>query len=184
MTGLRIYRRILVGLAVVLLVCAVKNYLAVLLTGTRWCAYLCPSAFEWAFYPGIWPLEHWFALQRWLLGSAQRLGEHWFSDPWALTTRLVAAPILEEVLYRGPLYLARRYSRSRLWWLAGGLLVLLFAFGHGRSGVALLPLLTLGVYNLWLVAATRRLWPAIALHFLYNFFFTSVLLYGALWASD
>ena len=44
--------------------------------------------------------------------------------------------------------------------------------------------MVLGTYNLWLVANTKRLWPAIALHFLYNFFVMSTVLYRSVWTSD
>lgn len=176
--------RVLMGFSLILLICAVKNYLAFFISGTAWCPYLCPSAFEWAFL-GEWPgLKQLFMLQQWLLSASQALAERYFFDRWDMLTRLLGAPVIEEILYRGPLYLSKRYCQRTAWWLAGALLAVLFALSHERSGVALLPILALGVYNLWLVAKTGRLWPAIVLHFLYNFFFSSLLFYQSLWASD
>lgn len=105
------FRQILIGLAIVLLVCAAKNYLAVLVSGTRWCPYLCPSAFEWQFLDTAPPvLEQLFKIQRWLLSSVQSLANPFFTDPWGLTSRLLAAPVIEEFLYRGPLYLTRMHN--------------------------------------------------------------------------
>ena len=34
--------------------------------------------------------------------------------------------------------------------------------------------------SLWLIATTGRFWPSVALHFLHNFFFSSVLVYQSL----
>ncbi len=178
-------RRVLLGLAIVLLFCAVKNYIAFLARGSAWCPYLCPSSFGWHVLDDApLGLRQLFAAQRWLLLSSRDLIDQVFVAPAGLITRLVAAPVIEEIIYRGPMYLTRRYASRPLWWLFGIILVLLFALSHGRSGIGMLPLLVLGAYNLWLVAATRRLWPAVMLHFLYNFFFASMPLYQSLWASD
>ena len=46
MSAWQIVRRILVGLSVVLLIYALKNYLAFLFSDSPWCRYLCPSVFD------------------------------------------------------------------------------------------------------------------------------------------
>jgi membrane protease YdiL (CAAX protease family) len=185
MSGLQILRHVLVGLALVLLAYALKNYLTVALVGTRWCGPLCPSWFEWSAVEQAPPgLRQVLIAQQWLLSSSQSLVNRWIADPWCLVSGLLVAPVVEEFLYRGPMYLARAHSARPVWWLAGILLAVAFALSHGRSGIALLPLVTLGVYNLWLVAVTRRLWPAVLLHQLNNLFFTSVLLYHSFWTGD
>jgi len=94
------------------------------------------------------------------------------------------APVLEEGLYRGPLYLFRKWSEHPLWWAAALVLTLLFALSHTRAGLALLPLLTLGMASVWLVARTRKFWPSIALHFCYNFFLLSVTVFQSLYWVD
>jgi membrane protease YdiL (CAAX protease family) len=185
MSRLQIFRRILVGLSLVLLVYAIKNYLAFLLTGTAWCRYLCPSVFEWLAVDEAPPVfREIFIAQQWVQSSLQSLADRWIADPWELVSGLLLAPVVEECIYRGPLYLARKHSGRVAWWLIGILWTCVFALSHGRSGIALLPLVALGVYNLWLVAVTRRLWPAILLHGLNNFFFISVLLYHSFWTGD
>jgi membrane protease YdiL (CAAX protease family) len=180
----QIWHRILLALAVVLLACAVKNYAVFLIRGTAACPYLCPSSLGpdfWTDLPGLGALyraQH--ALMGWLRGLDPEFG----GGHWHLVTRLISAPVVEELIYRGPPYLLRRYSRHPAWWVGASLLAVLFALAHGRGGVALLPLLVLGMANVWLVASTGRFWPALGLHVLYNFFFTSVLLSRAVWASD
>lgn len=177
-------QRVLIGLSLVMLVCAIKNYIAYLVSGTVWCAYLCPSLFEWQLLGDMAGVDALFTAQKWLLALFQGAVDHYVVDPWRLASGLIAAPVVEELIYRGPLYLTRRYARHPAWWLVGLVLIALFVLSHGRNGIALMPLLALGGYNLWLVASTRRLWPAISLHFLYNFIITSVLIYQSLWAAD
>jgi len=177
-------RTVLIGLAVILLLCALKNYVAFMVRGTAWCQYLCPSVFERQLVGDFTGLEQLFILQGWLRSSSQELFNHIFMDRWSVFGALIAAPVIEEVIYRGPMYLARSHSRHPVWWLTGLAVTILFALSHGRTGVALLPLLALGAYNLWLVASTRCIWPAFLLHFLYNFIFFSLDIYQSIWASD
>lgn len=179
-----IWQRILVVLALVLLLCGAKNYLIFLARGTAWCPYVCPSAFGPQLLATLAPLQAFFELQWNLLEHLRGLAAFYLNDHWGIATRLVAAPLIEESLYRGPPFLLRRHSRRSWWWIGGLLLALLFALAHGRGGAALLPLFGLGAGGLWLIATTRRFWPAVMVHFLYNVYFTSVLLAGSLWASD
>lgn len=184
MTRTQIFRMILIALALVLLTCAAKNYLTFFLRGGPLCPLLCPSTFRWRALDEVFGLGHLFRLQEWLMVFSHAQIGQFIADPWNLFGKLALAPVVEEVIYRGPLYLTRSRSRSPGWWIAAGLLVLLFALSHGRVGVALLPLLVLGALSVWLVSRTGRLWPSVVLHFLNNFFFTSVLLYQAQWMSD
>ncbi len=184
MTNSQIYQHILIGFAVVLLFCAIKSYLAFLVIDTAWCNYLCPSAFGFNLAFDAPELEQLFMMQRQLLSSLQMFVKNYINDPWNLVTYLIIAPVIEEVIYRGPMYLTRHKSNRLIWWFIGITLVCMFALSHGRSGVALLPVITLGTYNLWLVRKTDYLWPSISLHFLYNFFFFSAMLYQSPWISN
>lgn len=179
-----VWLRVLVSLSLVLLACAARNYLTFFARGTPLCPYLCPSLLgaESAFdYPFVGAL---YSAQRWLLDGLQAMVTSWTGDPFRLATGLLFAPLLEEVVYRGPMYLSRRMSTRYLWWFAGLLSTAVFTLSHGRSGLALLPLAVLGVCSLWLIARTQRFWPSLALHFLFNFFATSLVVYQSLWASD
>ena len=176
--------RILAALSLAFLSCGLKNYLAVLVAATALCPYLCPSLM------GIDPafdlplLAAWFSAQAGLLEWLQYGSGLLVRDPHQLATTLLFAPVLEEVIYRGPMYLARGLAQGVWWWSLGLLATVVFALSHGRGGLALLPLLVLGTCSLWLIATTRRFWPSLALHLLYNFFFTSVTLYQSLLLGD
>jgi len=183
--GLRaIWLRIFALFAVVVLACAVKNYLAFLLRDSALCTYLCPSVLGPRFYDVFPPAQHLFAFQAWSQEQLQRLPELLMTDTYKLGTSLLFAPLIEEAIYRGPLYLTRRFADRWAWWTGGVVLAVLFALSHGRGGLILIPLVVLGVCGVWLIASTRRFWPAVALHFLYNFFFSSVQVYQSLWISD
>lgn len=166
------------------MVCGLKNYLVFLISGTSLCPYLCPSALggDPTFsYPVIREI---FAIQSWLQAKLQWLPDLIARDPYKLATLWIFAPVVEEAVYRGPMYLSRHRATSPTWWVLGVLLAVVFAFGHGRSGLALVPLFVLGVGSLWLIAITQRFWPSVALHFLHNFFFASVTVLQSLWVAD
>jgi membrane protease YdiL (CAAX protease family) len=119
-----------------------------------------------------------------VLEQSQALADALFLDPWNLTATLLFAPVYEELIFRGPMFLGRKLVPKYLWWSMGIGLAALFALSHGRNGLAMLPLFVLGICGLWLIAATQRFWPAIALHFLHNFFFSSALVYHSLSFGD
>ena len=175
---------VLSSLAVVLLSCALKNYLSYLVSGTALCPYLCPSVFGRDVFDIAPGLDQWFEFQAWLQTGLQQLADEINRDPYRLASAWIVAPVLEECVYRGPLYVLRRHAGTPWWWLLGIVLVVLFALSHARTGLALLPLLVLGVCSLALIATTGRFWPSIALHFLQNFFFASVGLFQSLWIAD
>ena len=175
---------ILITFAVVVLSCGLKNYLSYLVNGTALCPYLCPSWFARDDLGTILVLGQLFEAQAGIQTVLQGWANQVWSDSWNLTTFLLIAPLVEEVIYRGPLYLGRRWNNTSLWWFCGTLFSIVFALSHGRSGLALLPLFVLGMGSLWLIAATQRFWPSIVLHVLHNFFFTSAIIYQSLWVGD
>ena len=176
--------RVLACLAVVILACGLKNYMIAAVSGTSLCPYLCSSVFEvdLVFFAPF--LNTFFETQVWLLEKSQGIVDLVLTDKWRLATSLLFAPVFEELIYRGPLFLTLGMLRRSLWWFTGTVLTLVFALSHGRSGLALLPLMILGICSLWLIATSRRFWPSIVLHFLHNFFFSSVLVYQSLWIND
>jgi membrane protease YdiL (CAAX protease family) len=173
----RIWLYVLACLGVVIVSCALKNYLAVAIGGTGLCPYLCPSVFPTELFFSFPLLETFFEAQRWTQEKSQDLVHSLFADPWNLTASLVFSPVYEELVFRGPMFLARGRANHFLWWFSGILLAALFALSHGRNGLALLPLFLLGICGLWLIAATHRFWPSVALHSLHNFFFSSAYIY-------
>ena len=179
-----IWFRILACLALVVLVCGLKNYLVVMVSGTALCPYLCSSVFDVDLSFDITILQQLFAAQIWVLEKLQGIVSFVIIDNRNLATSLLFAPVVEELIYRGPLFLSKGLLPNSLWWLIGIGLTIVFALSHGRNGLALLPLVILGVCSLWLISSTQRFWPSIVLHFLHNFFFSSILLYQSLWISD
>ncbi len=176
--------RILACLAIVVLTCGLKNYLIVIVSGTALCPYLCSSVLGLDLFFDIPILEQLLEVQTWALEKLQSTTNLFLIDKWSLATSLIFAPLVEELIYRGPLFLTKKILPNSLWWLIGAGLTLVFALSHGRNGLALLPLITLGICSLWLISTTQRFWPSIVLHFTHNFFFSSVLVYQSLWISD
>jgi membrane protease YdiL (CAAX protease family) len=179
-----IWLRVLACLAVVVLSCGLKNYLIVIISGTALCPYLCSSVFGVDLFFSFPFIGQLFQAQIWILEKLQSIIDLILLDRWKLATSFVFAPVFEELMYRGPLYLTRRVVNIFLWWLMGMVLSLAFALSHGRNGLALFPLIMLGICSLWLISTTHRFWPSIALHFLHNFFFLSILIYQSLSVSD
>ncbi len=179
-----IWPRVLACLAVVVIACGVKNYLSVLVSGTALCPYLCPSVFSTEMLFSFPLLELVLDAQRWAQERVQAVAGLLFADRWNLTTSLLLAPIVEELVFRGPMFLTRGLMQNTTWWLLGTVLAILFALSHGRTGLAVLPLFVFGICSLWLIAKTQRFWPCLALHFLHNFFFSSALVYQSLLGSD
>jgi membrane protease YdiL (CAAX protease family) len=179
-----IWYRVLACLAVVVLACALKNYLIAIISGTALCPYLCSSLFGVDIFFSFPLLGQLFQVQIWVLEKLQSIIDLILTDRWKVATSFVFAPVVEELIYRGPLFLSRRVSSNFLWWLMGIGLSVLFALSHGRNGLALFPLISLSICSLWLISNTRHIWPSIMLHFLHNFFFLSILVYQSMMVSD
>jgi membrane protease YdiL (CAAX protease family) len=175
---------ILVCFAIATLVCAAKNYLSVSLLGTPVCGLLCPSVFGNRALDLPASLDWLFGLQVGTEAHLQNIFDAWLHDRYLLMTGLVVAPVLEEGIYRGPLYLLRKWSDHPLWWLGALLTTVLFALSHSVALLALIPLATLGFVSAWLIARTGKFWRSLTLHFFYNFFLLSVTLYQSLYWMD
>jgi len=176
---------ILLCLAIVLLSCGLKNYLIYFLNGTVYCQYLCPSPFGREVFGQPDFVNLFYRLHSAIVEASQHLlNTLSINDKHQLFSLLVVIPLIEETIYRGPLYLLRKYSDSLLWWLGGIILVIQFTLSHDRSGLALLPIFVLGLCSCWLIMTTRKFWPSLTLHFLYNFYFMSITLYQVmLWGE-
>jgi membrane protease YdiL (CAAX protease family) len=180
----RIWLYVLACLGVVVISCGFKNYLAVIVRGTDLCPYLCPSVFPTELFFALPLLESLFEAQRWAQVESQDLVSVVFGDRWNLMSSLVFSPVYEELVFRGPMFLVRGYLPGFLWWFLGIALAAAFALSHGRNGLALLPLLVLGIGGLWLITLTHRFWPTVALHVLHNFFFSSAYVYQSMLVSE
>ena len=184
MTLTETWKYVFVCLAVVILTVARKNYLVYLFADTTLCVYLCPSMFSARPFAPPVPLGWLFTLQIWIQENTQAGFDALLPDQFCLFTALVGAPLIEEGLYRGPLYLTKAYSRRWVWWSAALVLSAVFALSHARMGLSLLPLFLLGTSAAWLIMKTDRFWPSLALHALFNFYFSSIRLCPFLGLSD
>lgn len=91
------------------------------------------------------------------------------SDPVLLTlmvvAAVVAAPICEEIVFRGYFYAACKKFAGP--WAAGACSALVFAAAHG-SVVALLPLFVFGCVLAFVYEKTGSIWAPISVHFCFN----------------
>jgi membrane protease YdiL (CAAX protease family) len=78
---------------------------------------------------------------------------------------VVAAPICEEIVFRGYLYSASKHFTGP--WVAGICSALVFSATHG-SLAPLLPLFILGCVLAFIYQKTGSLWAPIAVHFCFN----------------
>jgi membrane protease YdiL (CAAX protease family) len=91
------------------------------------------------------------------------------TDPLTLwlmaAAAVVAAPLCEEIVFRGYLYgAAKRFTGP---WVAGFFSALVFSAVHG-SLVALLPLFVFGCLLAYVYEKTGSIWAPIAIHFCFN----------------
>lgn len=78
---------------------------------------------------------------------------------------VVAAPLCEEIVFRGYLYsAAKRFAGP---WVGGFCSALVFASAHG-SLAALLPLFVFGCVLVFIYEKTGSLWASVAVHFCFN----------------
>ena len=99
-----VWKKILLCFSVVVLLCALKNYLIYFSFGTISCEFLCPSVFGRSSYTPPALLSSVFNFQVWLGQSAQQFFNLVVTDKSKLFSALVAAPLVEECMYRGPLF--------------------------------------------------------------------------------
>ena len=120
----------------------------------------------------MYALPWWLLIfYEWTIGSTGWIYETiggYFYDPYYFLRPLVLAPILEELLYRGPLWVLGRHARERWWMLLAVLIGIVFAFGHPRGLGFLVPIFGLGISTAWVIRQTGRLWLAMAFHSVYN----------------
>lgn len=103
---------------------------------------------------------------------ARLFGAGWVGLTLSMVLVVIIGPMVEELIFRGVLLSAFEGVLAGRWeaagpWIASGLTSLVFAAYH-FSAWLFLPTFVLGVTLGWLTQSRRGLWPAIALHALYN----------------
>jgi membrane protease YdiL (CAAX protease family) len=181
---LTVWKYIFLCFAIVILSCAFRNYITRAIYTSPLCYYFCPSSFgnDLIVLPVF--LKKIFTFQAWFLKAGQRYFCSISSCSWLLVSNLFIATVVEEIMYRGPLFVLRKSIGTLTWWLLAFFLAILFSLSHGFSGLSFLPVFILGIASAWLIRKTARFWPCLALHFLYNFQVTSAQVYQALFWGD
>ena len=180
----RLWVCILLCFSVTMLSSALKSYLICAIHTSDSCSYLCPSflSYDAIIFPIFF--EKLFALQSWFLHFGQNLLNINGSTKNLIFSSLIMAPLIEESMYRGPLFLMNHRIGRYVWWFLALFLCLIFALSHRDSGLSLLPLVVLGLTSSWLIIKTGRFWPSVVLHFLYNFQAIAFPLYQSLILGD
>ncbi len=165
----RLWICILLCFSVTVLSCALKHYLVSAIHTSESCRYLCPSFLSCK--SNIFQIffEKLFVLQSWILHAGQNLLGIKGCTTNLIISSLIMAPLVEESMYRGPLFLLKNKIGRYIWWFLAIFLCVIFALSHRNSGLSLLPLIVLGLTSSWLIVKTKRFWPSVVLHFLYNF---------------
>lgn len=180
----RLWVCIFLCFSLTVLTCSLMHYLVCAVYTYDSCRFLCPSYLTNDVIVFPYFLEKWFALQSWLLLVDQNLLGIAGSHKNLMLSNLILAPLIEESMYRGPLFLLKNRIGFQTWWLLASFLCVIFVLSHRISGLPILPLIILGLTSSWLIMKTERFWPSIVLHFLYNFQAVSLPFYQSiLWAD-
>lgn len=87
---------------------------------------------------------------------------------WRFFAPIVGAPILEELEFRGGIYLIRNKKSKVLKVFLSVLTTLLFVLCHSVPVGYWFTIGSIGLISCWLVFRTKKLWPSMALHAIYN----------------
>lgn len=105
--------------------------------------------------------------------GAESLGQgtSWAEDGWwgltfSITSGVILAPVVEEIVFRGMLFNA--LSRGRRFWWAMGISTILFVFIHYYDVYGSLSVASFGVAACALYRGTGSLWTAVLYHALVN----------------
>lgn len=167
-----IERDLLLAFAFAMLAVLTMNALAYGLSGTIFYHWLFPHPFNGRGFnlPG-W-LQWFYDLE---IGAGVavidfvyvRLLELW-NDMYGFSKLFVMVPLLEELVWRGPLWLVRRHAH-RGWWKAVAVIgAIVFTLSHDVGPGQLIPLFAMSLALAWLIAKTGRFWPSLVLHAVYN----------------
>ena len=113
-----------------------------------------------------WVLYHWFDLEITMQDAAQVITEeHAWLEAGYILTAIFAAPVYEELIFRGILfpYIVRHFG------IAGGVLAVSVVFGLIHTHIpSILPLFLLSVALCLVYWRTGSLWVSIGMHAIFN----------------
>ena len=182
---MNVWKNIFICFALVALSCALKNYFIYLWGEFSFFRYFSPAVFGvHNFYITPNFIEFLYEFQRWIIESIQSLAALFINDKYQVLSILILAPFTEEIIYRLPQFTLRNYLGRYIYWSFAILLNAIFAHSHDLYGISLLPLFVLGMCCSWIIKVNKVFWPCLALHFLFNFYSLSFVLYQSIFGGD
>ncbi|MDP3947392.1 MAG: CPBP family intramembrane metalloprotease [bacterium] len=160
-------RDLLLAFSVLMLTVLAANMAIFYVQGTWLAIYLAPPALLGRGFELPWWLDRFY---NGTVAASEYLREkiNFVRDQYGFADLFVFAPLLEELAYRGPLWLLRRHAKSWWWMALAVLLGAFFALAHTAGPLRVVPVFGVALANAWLIRRTGKLWPAIALHGAYN----------------
>ena len=180
-----VWKLIFICFSMAMLSCAIKNYMIFLWHDSHLCVLLCPSFFgntHTVNVPAF--VEIFYGLQQWIGNTLYSFILKFIDDPSQIILVIFVAPIVEEILYRGPLFYLKSYLDNYSWWSLAIVFAVLFTYSHSLYGISLFPIFILGLCCSWLIKVSNVFWPTVILHILFNFYSQSFLLYQSLYWVD
>lgn len=106
----------------------------------------------------------------WVRELAQNFVNKFVPDVYNVTSFIVVTAIIEEVVFRGPLVVLKKYFYCNLWaWiLVAVCLNIWFLLVHNAAPIFLFCIAGLSISSTWLAYKTGKIWPSIILHMVYN----------------
>ena len=179
------WKNILISFSLISFACAIKNYIIYIFNDSSFFAFFAPSVFG-THNIYITPnfINYLYDFQRWTITASHSLVSIFFNDQYHIVSILLIAPFIEEIIYRSPLFFLEDYLNDYIYWFFAIILSAIFAHSHDLYGISLLPLFMLGICCSWIIKVNKVFWPCFALHFLYNFYSLSFVLYQSLFGGD
>jgi len=179
------WKNILISFSLICFACATKNYIIYLWGDSSVFVYFSPSILgSHNFYitPGF--IEYFYEFQKWIIEVIHSLVTLFYDDQYYIFSILLIAPFTEEIIYRLPLFALKNSLNNSIYWSLAVTLSAIFAHSYDLYGIALFPLFILGMCCSWIIKVNKAFWPCLILHFLYNSYSLSFILYQSLFGGD
>ena len=179
------WKNILISFSLISFACAIKNYIIYIFNDSSFFAFFAPSVFgTHSIYITPDFINYLYDFQKWTITAGHSLVSILFNDQYHIVSILLIAPFIEETIYRLPLFYLKDYLNDYIYWSFAIIFSAIFAHSHDLYGISLMPLFMLGICCSWIIKVNKVFGPCLALHFLYNFYSLSFVLYQSLFGGD